>query len=130
MSSLPAYQLPKSMKGHGVTPLCSVESVLNHEDMKLKNRHWYVPFFCIERPGVLFCFLIIFFYLNNPRYNLGPKYYRAEFELRVLIGPADLKFQMWGRNGRLSKDHEEIQVLWNPTDQATVLDITDDIYNK
>jgi hypothetical protein len=75
-------------------------------------------------------FFLVFFYLNNPRYNLGPKYYRAEFELRVLVGPADLKFQMWGRNGRLSKDHEDIQVQWSPTDQVTVLDITDDIYNR
>lgn len=103
MSSLPAYQLPKSMKSHGVKPLCSVESILDRGDMKLKNRHWY---------------------------NLGPKYYRAEFELRVLVGPADLKFQMWGRNGRLSRDHEDIQVQWNATDQVTVFDINDDIYHK
>ena len=61
MSSLPAYQLPRSMKGHGVTPLCSVESTLDRADMKLKNRHWYVPFFDTKRPGVLSlfpCFLL------------------------------------------------------------------------
>jgi hypothetical protein len=40
MSSLPATQLPQSMKRDGVKPVCIVESVLSNEDMKLKNRHW------------------------------------------------------------------------------------------
>ena len=36
--------------------------------------------------------------------------------MKVLIGPADLKFQIWGKAGLLSKDHEEIEVQWNPPD--------------
>ena len=48
------------------------------------------------------------------RYNLGPQYHRAEFDLKIIIGAADLKFQLWGKNGQLSKDHEEIEVLWDP----------------
>jgi hypothetical protein len=102
MSSLPAYQLPNSMKSKGVKVLCSLESVLDRADLKLKNRHWY---------------------------NFGPLYYRAEFELRILIGPADLKFQMWGKTGQLSKAHEDIGVQWNATDNAAAININGDIYN-
>jgi ABC-type xylose transport system substrate-binding protein len=44
MSSLPAIQLPRSMKRAGVKTVCAVESVILDSDMKLKNRHWYVTF--------------------------------------------------------------------------------------
>jgi Tfp pilus assembly protein PilW len=42
MSSLPAVQLPRSMKRGGVKTVCAVESVISDSDMKLKNRHWCV----------------------------------------------------------------------------------------
>jgi hypothetical protein len=48
------------------------------------------------------------------RYNFGPQYQRADFEVKVIIGTADLKFQLWGKNGQLSRDHEEIEVQWYP----------------
>jgi hypothetical protein len=51
------------------------------------------------------------------RYNRGPQYFRAEFDVKIIIGAADLKFQLWGKNGQLSKDHEEIEVLWDPPPQ-------------
>ena len=86
MSSLPANQLPKSMKREGAKPVCIVESVLGNTDMKLKNRHWY---------------------------NFAPQYQRADFDVKVIVGAADLKFQLWGKDGRMSKDHEEIEVQWN-----------------
>ena len=49
--------------------------------------------------------------------------------MKVLIGPADLKFEIWGRNGQLSKNHEEIEVQWTVPDVhtqsvATAEDIT------
>lgn len=50
------------------------------------------------------------------RYNWGTQYHRADFDVKVLIGPADLKFQIWGKNGQLSKNHEEIEVQWNIPD--------------
>ncbi len=40
MSSLPSIQLPKSMRGDGVRPICALESILGGGDIKLKNRHW------------------------------------------------------------------------------------------
>lgn len=84
-SALPVSQLPTSMRMEGVKPVCGVESVLNERDMKLKNRHWY---------------------------QFRPKYYRAQFDVRVIVGAADLKFQLVGLDGIVSKDHEEIQVEW------------------
>jgi len=42
MSSLPAAQLPRSMKRGGVKAVCAIESVISDSDMKLKNRHWCV----------------------------------------------------------------------------------------
>jgi hypothetical protein len=56
--------------------------------MKLKNRHWWQ--------------------IGRTRYK------RADFTLKVLIGAADLKFQIWGKNALLSKDHDDIIVQWDP----------------
>jgi hypothetical protein len=73
-----------------LVPRCEVESVLDGADMKRKNRHWY---------------------------NFAPEYNRAEFDVKVLIGAADVRFQLWGKNGRKSKDHSEIAVKWEPPPQ-------------
>lgn len=55
-----------------------------------------------------------FFGLTTSRYNIGPQYYRAEFDVRIIVGAADVKFQLWGDdNHRLSRDHEDIEVSWN-----------------
>lgn len=87
-SSLPPTQLPRSMKWEGTKPVCVVESIIDGADLKLKNRHWY---------------------------NFGKQYIRADFTLKIIIGPADMKFQLWGRNKQISRDHEQIAVQWNPT---------------
>jgi hypothetical protein len=84
-SSLPAYQLPRSMKYEGARTVCTVESLLSEHDLKLKNRHWY---------------------------NLGPQYWRAEFKVKILIGAADLRFQLLGKTGTISKKHDDIEVHW------------------
>ena len=56
--------------------------------MERKNRHWY---------------------------DIGPEYKKAEFLVKVIIGAADLKFQIWTKDNRLcSADHEDIQVRWDP----------------
>jgi hypothetical protein len=85
MSTLPAAELPRSLKKEGAKSVCAVESVLSHRDMKKKNRHWY---------------------------SRGPEYYRAEFDMRVIIGAADLKFEMLGKDGVVNKPHSEVQVQW------------------
>lgn len=72
MSSLPANQLPRSLKRDGARAVCAVESLLKSQDLKLKNRHWY---------------------------NMKPRYYRAEFNVRVLILAASLRFEIVGKDG-------------------------------
>lgn len=86
MSTLPPNQLPSSMRSGGVRKVCEIEFVVATDHLKLKNRHWY---------------------------NRGQKYYRAEYEVRAIIG-AGLSFQIWGKDGLLSKTHEEIEVMWQP----------------
>jgi hypothetical protein len=51
---------------------------------------------------------------NRPRYNFSPQYHRADFDVKIIVGAADLKFQLWGRKGQMSKDHDDIEVMWNP----------------
>jgi hypothetical protein len=50
---------------------------------------------------------------SSKRYDLGRPYWLAEFELKVDVGPADLKFQLLGKNGQLNVAHEKIKVEWN-----------------
>lgn len=87
MSTLPADQLPTSLNKPGAHRLCRVESQLP-QNMKIKNRHWY---------------------------NRGPKYSRADFDVQVIVGAADLKFQTLDRNGVLSQSHDTIAVEWVAT---------------
>lgn len=35
------------------------------------------------------------------------------FELRVIVAPADLRFELWFENKRFSGDHEPIAVTWD-----------------
>lgn len=116
MSSLPANQLPRSLKKDGARAVCAVESILKQQDLKLKNRHWY---------------------------NTKQRYYRAEFNVRVLILAASLKFEIVGKDGKfflIKKDRrantdlnagttvstksDEIEVKWM---QSTQNDVTHDV---
>ena len=58
VSNAPGEQLPTNLEQDGAQILCNVESVLKDKgiDMKVKNRHWY---------------------------NLGEKYVRAIFHVKV-----------------------------------------------
>lgn len=88
MSTASKENLPRSLKQDGAKVLCEVESVLTEVEMKAKNRHWY---------------------------NRGERYLRANFDVRVILGAADLKFQLWSKGGRIcSRDHDTIEVKWDP----------------
>jgi hypothetical protein len=64
--------------------------------MKLKNRHWY---------------------------SSGRKYWRFRFDVKVLLGAADLKFVLLTKDKRvISKDHETIKVVWQPATQPIPTD--------
>lgn len=88
MSTLPPENLPRSMNQGGAQQVCSLNIPTGYVDKKLKNRHWY---------------------------NFKPAYWRAKFDVKVVVGPADLKFQLWNKETRLgSRDHEPIRVKWEP----------------
>lgn len=41
-------------------------------------------------------------------------YFRIEYSVRVLIGPADIRFELWFDDQKLSRD-QSIKVEWTPT---------------
>ncbi|KAL8740298.1 MAG: hypothetical protein Q9190_006981 [Brigantiaea leucoxantha] len=88
MSSAPTEQLPSNINQTGAERLCDVAAVLKDKgvDMKLKNRHWY---------------------------NRGEKYFRLRFDVKVVLGAADLKFVLQTKDQRtISDGHDAIQVVW------------------
>lgn len=91
---MPRGQLPHSLTQDGAKRLCDVESTLNDKglEMKLKNRHWY---------------------------NRGEKYLRVRFDVKVILGAADLKFALQTKDKKvLSNDHDPIEVKWEAAKQS------------
>ena len=91
MSTLPPGLRPTALSQNQdeAKVICRIESLLKGDvvDIKLKNRHWY---------------------------NFGEKYYRCRFDVRVILGAADLRFQLESRNRKiLSGGHEAINVTWD-----------------
>ncbi|EED18796.1 conserved hypothetical protein [Talaromyces stipitatus ATCC 10500] len=88
MSTLSPDNLPRSMNQGGAQRVCSLDIPTGYVDKKLKNRHWY---------------------------NFKPAYLRATFDVKVVVGPADLKFQLWNKETHIrSREHEPIRVKWEP----------------
>ena len=88
MCELPREQLPTNFSQSEVIRLCDVSSSLTGKDVdiKEKNRHWY---------------------------NRGERYMRVDFNLRVILGAADVRFRMESKSRDvLSEDHDSIQVIW------------------
>jgi len=77
--------------------LCDISSDLSSLPLtmfKLKNRHWW---------------------------NTRAKYHRIEYIIKVALGPADIRFELWHDGQKLSKDNP-IKVEWfnaEPPPQVT-----------
>lgn len=51
--------------------------------------------------------------LKNSRwYQKSDSYFKAEFDVQVLIGAADLRFQTLDQHGLLSQDYTTVDVNW------------------
>lgn len=50
---------------------------------------------------------------NKRFWSLGKHYFRVEYQVRVIIGPADIRFELWFDNQKLSRD-QPIRVDWMP----------------
>ena len=48
---------------------------------------------------------------NKRFWSLGKHYLKVEYQVRVLIGPADIRFELWFNNQKLSRD-QSIKVDW------------------
>lgn len=46
-------------------------------------------------------------------FTKGYKFYVCEFEVRVIVAPADLRFELWFGGHRFSGNHEPIGVQWD-----------------
>lgn len=88
MSALSTDKLPHNLSHKDAQRVCDLDISTDSVDKKLKNRHWY---------------------------SMNPKFWRATFEVRVVVGPADLSFQLWSRGKRIqATKHEPIAVKWIP----------------
>lgn len=83
MCSLPVEKLPRFATDKNCKHVVSVSYHLTENDMKLKNRQFW---------------------------KLKRKYWKANFYFVVKIGPADLRFEIVGKNGVLSSEHSSLKV--------------------
>ncbi|KAI9037071.1 Hsp70 family protein [Aspergillus affinis] len=88
MSTLPPDSLPRSVRENGIQKVCDLDISTEEVDKKLKNRHWY---------------------------SIKPHFWRVAFEVKIVVGPADLSFQLWSKDKKIrSGKHEPIEVTWMP----------------
>ncbi|KAL6857292.1 hypothetical protein J3F83DRAFT_763650 [Trichoderma novae-zelandiae] len=88
--------LPKSLKHAGVTKLCMVKSNLEgvqQDQLMLKQKR-----------GILF--------------RKGYKFYVCRFDLRVIVAPADLRFELWFDGQKFSGNHEPVTPRWAEANQV------------
>lgn len=78
-------RLPTDLTSKMVKTLCIVEADLRFIDRITKNGHWW---------------------------QFGQKYELAEFDLRLIAGSADLKFQLWNHGKLITGQNESVAVDW------------------
>ena len=87
LSTAPRGTLPPSIASENdVKTLCIVEAMLDNVSRKVKNHHWW---------------------------NFGVRYELALFDIKLVPGPADLKFQLWNDNRLVNSDDDGIEVRWD-----------------
>ncbi|KAI6777669.1 hsp70 family chaperone [Emericellopsis cladophorae] len=91
--------LPRSMSQAGAIKLCEVKCNLNgvaQEQLALqekKDEWWELLFSCLFRPS-------------------GYRYRVCQFDVRVIVAPADLRFETWFQGQKFSGNHQPIEVKW------------------
>ncbi|KAI8676554.1 hypothetical protein LRP88_10436 [Fusarium phalaenopsidis] len=87
--------LPRSLRQAGAMKLCSVKSNLagiQQHQLVLK-----------EKRGTCF--------------RRGVKFYICRFDVRVIVAPADLRFELWFGGTKFSGNHQPIAVQWNAAEE-------------
>jgi hypothetical protein len=52
-------------------------------------------------------------YKRGSCFSAGYKFYVCQFDMRVLVGAADLQFELWFGGEKFSGNHEPITVDWD-----------------
>ncbi|PSR82545.1 hypothetical protein BD289DRAFT_12638 [Coniella lustricola] len=89
--------LPRSIKQAGVTRLCTVRSDLSgvtNSELQLRKK-------------------------SRTCFFGGKKWYVCAFEVRAIIAPADLRFELLFNGQKFSRNHEPIRVSWNQEETST-----------
>lgn len=87
--------LPRSLKQAGAMRLCSVKSNLagiGQHELVLK-----------EKRGTCF--------------RRGQKFYICRFDIRVIVAPVDLRFELWLGSKKFSGNHQPISVQWDAAEK-------------
>jgi len=92
MSTLPAKKLPMLATDAGCQFVSVVHYKLTENDMKLKNRQVW---------------------------KMKKKYWKANFSFVVKLGPADMKFEILGKDGVVSSDHKSLAVEYMDPSEKT-----------
>ncbi|KAJ5930577.1 hypothetical protein N7466_006070 [Penicillium verhagenii] len=100
MSTLAKDKLPQSMSRTGADLICNIKVDMSSVDRTAKNSRWY---------------------------HLKEKYYEAVINLKVIVGPTDLQFELWNVNGgRIrGETHDPVSVVWEPV-QEKMEDVRED----
>ena len=46
-------------------------------------------------------------------FRRGHTYYICKFDVRVIVAPADLRFELWFAGKKFSRNHEPVAVAWD-----------------
>ncbi|KAH6966573.1 hypothetical protein EDB82DRAFT_548480 [Fusarium venenatum] len=87
--------LPRSLKQAGAMKLCSVRSNLagiEQHQLVLK-----------EKRGTCF--------------RRGHKFYICRFDVRVIVAPVDLRFELWFNKTKFSGNHQPVSVQWDAAEK-------------
>jgi hypothetical protein len=96
-SAAPSNQLPQSVARENVSNLCIVEASLANVSKTLHNHRWW---------------------------NRGRPYHSAEFEVKLIPGSADLKFQLLNNN-RVINNNDSVEVTWEAATKQPAPNIND-----
>ncbi|CZR50245.1 related to hsp70 protein [Phialocephala subalpina] len=81
--------LPRGLRQAGAKKLCVIKSDLRaveENEFEVKNKH------CWQ----------------------GRRYYLAKFQIKVMVAPADLKFELWFKGTKYSRSHDPVTIQWDP----------------
>ncbi|KAI0481270.1 hypothetical protein GGR56DRAFT_688865 [Xylariaceae sp. FL0804] len=90
VSDLDRDSLPNAVSSPGVKQLCAVKSDLTgvqNSEMEMKRKSKRLIF-------------------------RGKKFYLCTFEVRAVVAPAEIRFELWFAGQRFSGNHEPIKITW------------------